>query len=527
MSPLRTLACLLALGLVGSAPAVAAKKKPAKASAPAASAEAEKPMPSMEERQAVFGEIDAAYKDGRKAQVADLLLAVTQNPEHAAFHAEAFARLGGVLGELDLPYASLIAYEKALAADAEGVSSVAKKAIALADQVGDTALLEGVFAANVGLDVDPATRSRMAYLAAREAHHKGNYGTAMAILKMVDKDDPFYAEAKALEGVVASLQGRYDAALAPLLVAQAVGREKEKGEKFDSVVSLNIARAYFAAENFPRAIEYYQGVSRGSPLWPEAQFERAWAHFRITDMNGAIGVLHTHASPFFDDWYFPEAHLLRIYSLFLVCKFPEAGKEIEAFQGHYSVVKDDLARLGAQDVTWQFEQMRKHVEADKKDASELPPMVTRLFEDEDRFNDSLTAIHMAEDEIKRLQNISANPFAAASAGWMKERRAALMEAEGERIRQRIQGREAELAQMLTDAEISKLDIMQMETQLYQMASMKGEASLEARRTVDRKLKVKKGWRYWPWEGEYWADELGYYRVTAKPECPAGMSGGGQ
>ncbi len=518
-------AALLLGGMTGTTEAEAAKRK-SKAK-PAAAAEDTRPAPTMEERQAVFGEVDAAFKDGRKTQVADLLLGITQNPEHAVFHAEAFARLGGMLEELDLPYAALIAYEKALAGDAEGVSSVAKKAIKLADEVGDTALLESVFSANVGLDVDDATRSRMAYLAAREAHHKGNYGTAMAILKMVQQDDPFYAEAKALEGVLASLQGRYDGALAPLLVAQAVGKDQQKGDKFNSIINLNIARAYFAAENFPRAIEYYQNVDRGSAYWPEAQFERAWAHFRLTDMNGAIGVLHTHNSPFFDTWYFPEAHLLRIYSLFLVCKFPEAGKEIEAFEAHYSAVKQDLASLGAQEPTWHFEQMRAHLDDDKKTKTELPLMVTRVFEQDDRFNDSLTAVRMAEEEIKRLQNISANPFAAASADWMRERHSSLIEAEGERIRDRIQGREAELQQMLTDAEISKLDIMQMETQLYQMASLKGEASLESRRTVDRKLRVKKGWRYWPWEGEYWADELGYYRITAKPDCPAGMASGNQ
>lgn len=526
MSILRTsgwsaVAVVLALGLVAGTPAEAAKKK-----RQAAAAEAERPMPTMEERQAVFGEVDAAHKEGRKTQVADLLLGITQDPEHAIFHAEAYARLGGVLEELDLPYAALIAYERALSADAEGVSSVAKKAIALADEVGDTALLEGVFSANVGLDVDDATRSRMAYLAAREAHHQGNYGTAMAILKMVQEDDPFYPEAKALEGVVSALQGRHESALAPLLVAQATGRDRDKGDKFDNIINLNIARAYFAAENFPRAIEYYQAVDRGSSLWPEAQFERAWAHFRITDMNGAIGVLHTHASPFFDSWYFPEAHLLRIYSLFLVCKFPEAGKEINAFQEHYSGVQAELASLGAQEPAWHFEQMRMHLEAKReRDRGELPPMITRVFEDEDRFRDSLSAVRMAEDEIKRLQNIAANPFAAASADWMRERRGALIAAEGQRIRDRIQRREAELQQMLTDAEISKLDIMQMETQLYQMASLKGEASLETRRTVDRKLRVKKGWRYWPWEGEYWADELGYYRITAKPDCPAGMAQG--
>lgn len=515
-----TLLGALALALVLPGPADAARKRSKKK--PVAAAEDSRPMPSMEERTAAFGEIDAAYKEGRKTQVADLLMDLVRNPEHEAFHPEGYARLGGVLEELDLPYAALVAYERALTTDAGAVSSVAKKAIELGDKVGDTALLESVFAANVGLDVDAATRSRMAYLAAREAHHNGNYGTSLAILKMVGKDDPSYAEAKALEGVVLSLQGRYNDALAPLLVAQAVGKDKKKGAQFDNIVHLNIARSYFGAENFPRAIEYFQNVERGSPHWPEAQFERAWAHFRIQDMNGTMGILHTHASPFFDSWYFPEAALLRIYSMFLICKFPEAGKEIEAFQEQYKPVHADLSELAAQDPTWHFEQMRAHLDGERH---ELPPMVTRIYENEDRFRDSLAAIEYAEDEIQRLGNIASHPFATETREWMQARRSALIETEGTRIRKRLQNRADSLGQMLNDSEISKLDIMQMETQLYQMASVQGEKSIEARRTVGRTLKVRKGYRYWPWEGEYWADELGYYRIDTKPDCPANMAVG--
>ena len=106
-------------------------------------------IPTMEERQTVFGPIDDAFRAGQKAKVADLLVEVVDNPIHTSFHAESYARLGAVLDELSLPYSALISYQKALKTDATAVSSVAKDAIRLADQVGDTALLESVFAANV------------------------------------------------------------------------------------------------------------------------------------------------------------------------------------------------------------------------------------------------------------------------------------------------------------------------------------------------------------------------------------------
>lgn len=525
MSVLTRLALPGALLLAGlTAGTTALGKKPAPPPPPPAATSAAPVGPSLEERNAAFGEIDELYRSGQKARTADALVALVDDPSKASFHAEAYARLGAVLEELDLPYGAVMAYERALATDAMGVSSVAKKAIKLADTVGDTALLEPVFAANVGLDVDAATRSRMAYLAAREAHRQGSYNTALGILKMVQPDDPFYAEAKSLEGVVLSLQGRHKDALAPLLIAQAKADEAKKNPRLQNAIRLNLARAYFAAENFPRSIEYYATVERSSVYWPEAQFERAWAHFRLTDVNGAIGLLHSLGSPFFDDWYFPEADLLRVYSEFLLCKFPDASRELDVFKATYTPALATLREVGSRDADAIFAELRKHVEARERGrgtGGDLPRMITRQYEDEDRFLDSLNAIRKAEDEITRLQNVAANPFAAKVADQVRARRKALIEAEGGRVKDRANRMADQLDGMLGDAELSKLDMIQFETRLYERASQTGKLP-DKRAQVEREIKVKRDQRGWPWEGEYWADELGYYRVNTPSDCPASL-----
>ena len=516
---LRSAVVLLALGLTS----VADAKSPARRATRQAKADTvEDPAPpTMEERQAVFGAIDEAFKAGRKAEVADLLVEVVENPDHAVFHAEAYARLAGVLESLDLPFAALMAHERALATDAELASGSAKRAIALADKVGDTALLEKVFAANVGLDVDDATRSRMAYLAAREAHAKDNLGTAAAILKMVSKDDPYFPEAKTLEGVILARQGKPESALAPLLTAQAAAKQAGRGDKFDNITTLNIARSYYAAENWPRAIEFYAQLPRESRQWVDAVFERAWAHFRLSDTNGALALLGVHESPFFQDWYFPEATLLRAHSLFLMCKFPAASKQIDDFVARYAPMRQTLAQVGARTPDDVFAQMRKHIE---EGGGELPEMVTWRFEEEDRFRDSLRAVRSAEEELARMQNVSANPFTEWASERVGSRKDALVRAEGARVQSRAADMEAQLVQMLADAEINKLDLMQMEQRLYEMSAAKGKA-VEARETVSRKKRVKPDQRWWPWEGEYWQDEVGYYRITSKPDCPMGMQVG--
>jgi len=172
--------------------------------------------------------------------------------------------------------------------------------------------------------------------------------------------------------------------------------------------------------------------------------------------------------------------------------------------------------------------MARHLESaekGKKVQTGLPPMITRPFETDDRLSDSLTAIEHADDELSRLKNVSANPFSERAGQWVKERKAAIVRAEGRRIHDRIEGMDTQLQQFLADSEMSKLDIMQFETHLYEMASAQG-APPESRRIISRGLKVKPNQRYWQWEGEYWADEIGYYRFTAKPECPADLTPGG-
>ena len=51
---------------------------------------------------------------------------IADDPLQAHFKAEAYARLGNVLLELDLPYSALIAIEQAMQIDSESVAASAK-----------------------------------------------------------------------------------------------------------------------------------------------------------------------------------------------------------------------------------------------------------------------------------------------------------------------------------------------------------------------------------------------------------------
>jgi len=125
-------------------------------------------------------------------------------------------------------------------------------------------------------------------------------GPAMGILMMVQPTDPDYPEAQNLLGVIYSQQGRHEDAIKPLQTAYKKGLEASKPAKLQDAALMNMARAYFAAQNYPQASVYYNQVPRPSIYWLDAQFERGWSHFHMGDMNGVLGLLHTLQSPFFE-----------------------------------------------------------------------------------------------------------------------------------------------------------------------------------------------------------------------------------
>ena len=480
----------------------------------------EYPELSDKERAELFAPYEEALKAGQKTAAADALLPILDSKQAGAAHGEAWQKLGDLYREFDMDYSALLAYARAIDADPEVGKQVIGTALDLADELGDGRVLGPVLARNVGVAADKETRSRVAYLAARHNVQNGEFGVAMGMLLMVDKKSDTYIDSEALRGVVLAQQGRYNDALAPLLTAQALGKQAERGERFDNVVALNVARAYFGAGNYPRAVEYYAKVERKSDFWPEAWFEKAWSHFRANDMNGAVSVLMVHESPFYRDWYWPEADLLRAYSLFLMCKFKDATAEIDAFDARYQPVHAKLvADLNGYDAMAGWNDGLALV---KGQDTKVHPGVIRDYKKDERFLGAIATVDKAEEELNRLQGQSASPFANRAIKYLRARQTNIKKEEGTRIVNTATKARDELKNMLANLKITKLDMMQFETRQLEQASVTGELDTGDRIGQLRKLRAKPGTRMWPWQGEYWADEVGYYNVVSRPDCPESL-----
>ena len=285
-------------------------------------------------------------------------------------------------------------------------------------------------------------------------------------------------------------------------------------------MNVNVARAYYAAGDFGRAIEFYAKIPRTSDIWLEVQFERAWSHFRGQDTNGALAMLHNHQAPFFSERFDPEADLLRAYSLFLMCKFGQASREMENFEQRWQPVIDQIDALPQMSPSEAFTAVRAF-----RAGEDQPIAVSslRTLRAEPRMGEAIAGVVRASEEIESAEG-DTGKLGAVAIELIEAQRDARIASEGTRVLTKVTKFRDDLYDMLTDIELTRVDLLTLEADMLQRAAAGGGLPTQADNTSRlRKLRKRRGFRPWPWQGEYWADEVGWYVFASRPDCPATMT----
>ena len=151
-------------------------------------------------------------------------------------------------------------------------------------------------------------------------------------------------------------------------------------------------------------------------------------------------------------------------------------------------------------------------------------MFLRDYADQEGFLDTVAAVTAADAELGRLKSAGAHAFSGAMSELLSAHRDALAQEEGARIQARIEDQLAEVSAWMSDTNFLKLDMLKLETRMYEQASRTGQIE-EPRDVARRRFRRRSDEMVWSFQGEYWGDELGYYRIETPPECPASMRTG--
>jgi tetratricopeptide (TPR) repeat protein len=507
--PLLALAVLLAGGL--AADVAHAKPKTAK---PKTAAVAAAPARGFD-----FQPADDALAASKWADAAD---AVTPALDHASAEVRAGAwwRLGRALEGQGLRYAALLAWAEGVRAAPAVVAPDYPSLLEGAEALHEERWLAGIAGNDFSVPIDEATRARLALVTARALVAEDGWGRANGLLALVPASSPEALEADVLRGVALASTGRYEEAIERLLAA----REKAAGrsEHFRAVLDLDLARAYYGAKNYGRAIEFFAKVPASDPMWPEAYFERAWAHFMADDPNGSLGILMTHSSPFLEGLWFPEAEMLQAQSMYVMCKFPAAVDAIAAFAKHYETAVPALRDVSTRAPETVWADTLKALDGAKVG---LPERYVALLATQGRIANVRSALTTLEGERTKLTRLS-GAWVPRIDALITQRAAERAREEGATLAAQMTTAAESVQNMLLDVQLAEVDLLTYRAQMLERAAATGkpvDVAVPQRKSSRKDAKKRGDKMIWPFEGEYWADEVGWYRVRTTPECPKEMA----
>jgi len=298
---------------------------------------------------------------------------------------------------------------------------------------------------------------------------------------------------------------------------------------------LSLARVYYTAANrtdelggrsvdatlLANAIEAWDRVDAESEHWLDALFEQSWALFLASEEAQAMGNIHALFSPYFAEAYYPEALILKAVVFFSACQTENAEAMIHQFHERYDPVRvqltSTLERFPDNEQFYVFLASVVRGDADLPVGIRAP--VSSSLSDR-TLRGHLEYVRVLDAEAQRLDR-APDPFRASSLG--------------DRIRQEVLvsrsfaiDRAGDLARGRFSRLIEELDELmnQMDTVEIEMYRVRREGL--STEEIDERQRIGEGGGFavevdeehqiWPFDGEYWRDELPFYRQQVTPIC---------
>lgn len=257
---------------------------------------------------------------------------------------------------------------------------------------------------------------------------------------------------------------------------------------------LAVARLRYERKDFKGALEAYESVKL-PPLDPgraTLYLEEAWTRYRLGEVRAAMGLLQTLDAPSFRDAFLPDKYLLRGMIYRDLCHYLPAKRAAKELVRHYA---DSLEAIHERDDLTQDLHIRRAAEAEGA-TQHASKFLTSLNLETERLG------HFAGSFGDRLFSHLSKLYALETA-----------EATRHYDEQLDQSVRDVADKLLTAAEQERLLEYEVGLKLYERIK-KG-----ARQVVSpNDPKIGSDKVVFPFDGEYWNDELRDYRVSLKSRC---------
>jgi hypothetical protein len=382
------------------------------------------------------------------------------------------------------------------------------------------------------------------YLLGRYKYRNRQFEDAIRLFNKVDESSQYFIHAQFFAGTsYVQLRKSVPAVQAFQRIESAIddGVEGVEDEgRIRDLAYLSMARTYYSASikldaetNTPNidekklsaAVKHWNQIDESSEYWLDALFEESWAYFMAGQYPKALGNIHTIESPYFPGGFYPEAEILKAVIYFSNCNYEAATTVVARFNKRFVPIQEELQKVltrfkGEQ----QTEPFFKFLLSVRDGTADLPPNISGIVKSSMSDRQLLRGIEyvrVLDEEMARFQHTPAK-FKSSGLGnqvqeVLKIARDLAVEDAGNLARSRYQRNLEELDEHLRNGEKILIDITAAQRNELDQAIAANQVSQQESKIFGI-VKPDEEHMLWPFDGEYWRDELGFYRQVVESAC---------
>jgi tetratricopeptide (TPR) repeat protein len=382
------------------------------------------------------------------------------------------------------------------------------------------------------------------YMLGRYKYRNRQYEEAIRLFGRVKDTSPNYVQSQFFTGIsYVQLRKSVPAVNAFGRVINALDKGAtgvEDEARMRDLALLSMARTYYSAsikldpdtntssidaKKLSAAVKYWNSIDEGSEYWLDALFEESWAYFMAGDYPRAFGNIHTIQAPYFPGSFYPEAETLKAVIYFFNCNYDAATTAVARFNIKYTPIKEELekvlARFKGEDMQEPFFKFLLSV---RDGTADLDPRIKGIVENalsDRQLLRNIEYVRVLDEEMERFGQTPGRFRGAALGeqvkGALKLARDLAVKQAGELALQRYQRNLDELDEHLRNGEKILIDITAASRNLLDETIQSGQVS-KAESKIFGVVKPDAEHVIWPFKGEYWRDELGFYRQVVESAC---------
>ncbi|MCB9663369.1 MAG: hypothetical protein H6732_04595 [Alphaproteobacteria bacterium] len=374
-------------------------------------------------------------------------------------------------------------------------------------------------------------RPHLYYLMGQKAYAADELADASAYFERVPANHELYPRAQYFQGVINFKRDKFKSAaksFREVIRAEIPTEDPRVVQELEDLKDLsliNIARIYYGLQRYEDADKYYAKVDRDSTYWPQSLFERAWTNFFTGDVNLALGLVATANSPFYADQVFlPDTQYLRALVYFQLCEYPEVERVTKIFQSTYTPMREEMKAFID---TYRSERGREMFDqayesyfgAKATTDTTLPVALFRSVLRDRELSALVRHMDMMEGELESIaaqtpqwRDTIGDHLGKVLASDMQRYK----EKAGRAFLQELLDTYRSLDGLLQDTDVLLFELTDAQRADYMFRANNAEVQAIDEQPID--FATSPEIVYWPFNGEFWRDELAYYRFTERGSC---------